>query len=87
MDIDQVKHLPNHLVSSLTTAADGAFAVMKLLNAVFINAEACGPNCKQHCDKLARDAEGIVVPLAELEEAGTKLRWINDRICTRGVER
>lgn len=84
VNINQVKHLLNHFIGSLTTGADGGFAVMKLLDAVFINAEACRPNGKQHCDKLARNAKGIAVSLAELEESGTKLRWVNDRICTRG---
>src|SRR5260221_254984 len=82
VNINQVRHVSNDFIGSLTTSADGGFAVMKFLDAVLINTEACRPNSKQHCDKLARDAKGITVPLAELEKAGTKLRWVDDRICT-----
>ena len=84
VDIDQVKHVLDHFVGSLTTIADDGFAMMKLFDAVFINTKACCPNSKQHCNKLARDAKSIAVTLAELEEAGTELGGIDDRICTRG---
>lgn len=83
VDIDQVKHLLDHFVGSLTTIADDGFAMMELFDAIFINTKACCPNSKQHCNKLARDAKGIAVTLAELEEAGTKLGGIDDRICTK----
>jgi hypothetical protein len=82
VDIDQVEHLEDHFVGNLTTVADDGFAVLKLLDAIFINAEACCPNSKQHCNKLARDAKSIAITLAELEEAGTKLGGINDGICS-----
>ena len=77
-----MEHLTDHFVGSLTTVADDGFAVLKLLDAIFINAEACCPDSKQHCNKLARDAKSIAVPLAELEEAGTELGGINDGICS-----
>lgn len=83
VDINQMEHLPDHFVGSLTAVADDGFAVMKLFDAVFINTEACCPNGKQHGNKLARDAKGIAVTLAKLKEAGTELGGINDRICTR----
>ncbi len=83
VDVNQLEHFSNHFVGGFTPVADDGFSVMKLFDAVLVYAKACCPNGKQRRDELARDAEGIVVALAEFEETCAELRRVNDRICTK----